>query len=172
MIIKVSIDFRKLLSLQPMEIEEKHIIDIRNKRATFEYFLLQTFVAGMQLYGTEIKSIRQGKANLSDAYCSFVGEELWVNNLHIAEYKFGSYYNHEAKRARKLLLNKNELRKLLSKTKEKGLTIIPVLLFVDSRGYAKLEIALAKGKKSYDKRESIKANDSKREMDRMMKKEY
>ncbi|MDD2529974.1 MAG: SsrA-binding protein SmpB [Bacteroidales bacterium] len=152
--------------------DEKHIIDIRNKKAAFEYFLLQTFVAGMQLYGTEIKSLRQGKANLSDAYCSFVGDELWVNNLHIAEYRFGSYYNHQEKRARKLLLNKNELRKLQSKTKEKGLTIIPVLLFVDSRGYAKLEIALAKGKKSYDKRESIKTKDTKREVDRLMKKEY
>ena len=106
--------------------DEKHIIDIRNKKAAFEYFLLQTFVAGMQLYGTEIKSLRQGKANLSDAYCSFVGDELWVNNLHIAEYRFGSYYNHQEKRARKLLLNKNELRQLQSKTKEKGLTIIPV----------------------------------------------
>ncbi len=152
--------------------EEKHIIEIRNKKAAYEYFLLQSFVAGLQLMGTEIKSIRQGKANLADAYCSFVGNELWVNNLHIAEYKFGSYYNHQEKRARKLLLNRNELRKLQSKTKEKGLTIIPVLLFVDSRGYAKLEIALAKGKKAYDKRETIKANDSKREIDRMMKKEY
>lgn len=150
--------------------EEKHFIDIRNKRASFEYFFIQNFIAGMQLSGTEIKSIREGKANLTDAYCAFVGNELWVNNLHIAEYRFGSYYNHEAKRSRKLLLNKNELKKLQTKTKEKGLTIIPILLFIDSRGYAKLEIALSKGKHSYDKRESIKQNESKRELDRMMKK--
>jgi SsrA-binding protein len=155
-----------------MAMEEKHIIDIRNKRAAFEYFFLQTFTAGIQLYGTEIKSIREGKANLTDSYCSFVNDELWVNNLHIAEYRFGSYYNHETKRARKLLLNKNELRKLKTKTKEKGLTIIPTLLFIDSRGYAKLEIALAKGKHSYDKRETIKQNESKRELDRLMKKNY
>lgn len=152
--------------------EEKHIIDIRNKRASFEYFFILTYTAGMQLCGTEIKSIREGKANLTDAYCTFVGDELWVNNLHISEYRFGSYYNHEAKRARKLLLNKNELRKLQAKTKEKGLTIIPTLLFIDSRGFAKLEIALAKGKHSYDKRETIKQNESKRELDRMMKKQY
>jgi len=155
-----------------MAIEDKHIIEIKNKRASFEYFFLQTFTAGMQLMGTEIKSIREGKVNLSDAYCSFLGNELWVDNLHIAEYRFGSYYNHEAKRSRKLLLNRNELRKLQTKTKEKGLTIIPILLYIDSRGFAKLEIALAKGKHSYDKRESIKQNDSKREIDRMMKKEY
>ncbi|HHT03387.1 MAG TPA: SsrA-binding protein SmpB [Bacteroidales bacterium] len=151
---------------------EKHIIDIRNKRASFEYFFIQTYIAGMQLCGTEIKSIREGKANLTDAYCSFLNNELWVNNLHIAEYRFGSYYNHEAKRSRKLLLQKNELKKLEGKTKEKGLTIIPILLFVDSRGFAKLEIALAKGKHSYDKRESIKQSESKRELDRMMKKQH
>ncbi|MDR0972210.1 MAG: SsrA-binding protein SmpB [Bacteroidales bacterium] len=149
--------------------EEKHIIDIKNKRAAFEYFFLQSFVAGMQLYGTEIKSIREGKANLTDAYCAFDKDELWVLNLHIAEYRFGSYYNHEAKRQRKLLLNRSELRKLQLKTKEKGLTIIPTLLFVDYRGYAKLEIALAKGKHSYDKRETIKQNQTKRELDRVIK---
>lgn len=152
--------------------EKKHIISIRNKRASFEYFFLQTYIAGMQLYGTEIKSIRAGKANLTDAYCSFVGDELWVNELHIAEYRFGSYYNHEAKRSRKLLLNRNELKKLEGKTKEKGLTIIPTHLFVDSRGYAKLEIALAKGKHSYDKRETIKQNESKRELARVIKEQY
>lgn len=155
-----------------MGMDEKHIIDIRNKRAAFEYFFLQTFTAGIQLYGTEIKSIREGKANLTDAYCSFTNNELWVNNLHIAEYRFGSYYNHEAKRARKLLLNKNELRKLKTKSQEKGLTIIPTLLFIDYRGYAKLEIALARGKRSFDKRETIKQNESKRELDRLMKRNY
>jgi SsrA-binding protein len=149
--------------------EDKHIIDIKNKRATFEYFLVQNFTAGLALYGTEIKAIREGKANLSDAYCLFANNELWVEQMHISEYRFGSYYNHEVKRSRKLLLNKNELRKLKAKSNERGFTIIPTLLFVDNRGYAKLEIALAKGKHSYDKRESIKQKDTKRELDRIMK---
>lgn len=148
---------------------DKHIIDIKNKRAAFEYFFVQTFTAGMVLMGTEIKAIREGKANLTDAYCSFSNGELWVNNLHISEYRFGSYYNHEVKRARKLLLNSNELKKLEAKTKEKGFTIIPTLLFIDSRGFAKIEIALAKGKQSFDKRETIKQKDNKRELDRLMK---
>lgn len=148
---------------------DKHIIDIKNKRAAFEYFFVQTFTAGMVLMGTEIKAIREGKANLTDAYCSFSNGELWVNNLHISEYRFGSYYNHEVKRARKLLLNSNELKKLEAKTKEKGFTIIPTLLFIDSRGFAKIEIALAKGKQSFDKRETIKQKDNKRELDRLLK---
>lgn len=148
---------------------DKHIIDIKNKRAAFEYFFVQTFTAGMVLMGTEIKAIREGKANLTDAYCSFANGELWVNNLHISEYRFGSYYNHEVKRARKLLLNSNELKKLEAKTKEKGFTIIPTLLFIDSRGFAKIEIALAKGKQSFDKRETIKQKDNKRELDRLLK---
>lgn len=148
---------------------DKNIIEIKNRRAGFEYFFLQSYTAGIVLRGTEIKSLREGKANLTDSYCSFLNGELWVNNLHISEYRFGSYYNHEVKRSRKLLLNAHELRKLLAKTKEKGLTIIPVMLFIDSRGYAKLEIALAKGKHSYDKRETIKEKDNKRELDRLMK---
>ena len=148
---------------------DKNIIEIKNRRAGFEYFFLQSYTAGIVLRGTEIKSLREGKANLTDSYCSFLNGELWVNNLHISEYRFGSYYNHEVKRSRKLLLNAHELRKLLAKTKEKGLTIIPVMLFIDSRGYAKLEIALAKGKHSYDKRETIKQKDNKRELDRLMK---
>ena len=148
---------------------DKNIIEIKNRRAGFEYFFLQSYTAGIVLRGTEIKSLREGKANLTDSYCSFLNGELWVNNLHISEYRFGSYYNHEVKRSRKILLNAHELRKLLAKTKEKGLTIIPVMLFIDSRGYAKLEIALAKGKHSYDKRETIKQKDNKRELDRLMK---
>ncbi len=148
---------------------DKNIIEIKNRRAGFEYFFLQSYTAGIVLRGTEIKSLREGKANLTDSYCSFLNGELWVNNLHISEYRFGSYYNHEVKRSRKLLLNAHELSKLLAKTKEKGLTIIPVMLFIDSRGYAKLEIALAKGKHSYDKRETIKQKDNKRELDRLMK---
>ena len=149
--------------------ESKHTIYIRNKKATFEYFLVQNFTAGLVLRGTEIKAIREGKVNLSDAYCLFVNEELWVEQMHISEYRFGSYYNHEVKRSRKLLLNRNELRKLRSKSNEKGFTIIPTVLFVDNRGFAKLEISLAKGKHSYDKRESIKQKDNKRELDRIMK---
>lgn len=152
-----------------MQLEEKHLIDIKNKKASFEYYFVQTFRAGLVLYGTEIKSIREGKVNLSDSYCLFNKGELWVHDMHISEYRFGSYYNHQAKRTRKLLLKKNELRKLENKSKEKGFTIIPTLLFVDERGYAKLEIALCKGKHSYDKRETIKLKDNKRELERALK---
>ncbi|MED9961632.1 MAG: SsrA-binding protein SmpB [Bacteroidales bacterium] len=152
-----------------MQLEEKHLIDIKNKKASFEYYFVQTFRAGLVLYGTEIKSIREGKVNLSDSYCLFSKGELWVHDMHISEYRFGSYYNHQAKRTRKLLLKKNELRKLENKSKEKGFTIIPTLLFVDERGYAKLEIALCKGKHSYDKRETIKLKDNKRELERALK---
>lgn len=152
-----------------MQLEEKHLIDIKNKKASFEYYFVQTFRAGLVLYGTEIKSIREGKVNLSDSYCLFSKGELWVHDMHISEYRFGSYYNHQAKRTRKLLLKKNELRKLENKSKEKGFTIIPTLLFVDERGFAKLEIALCKGKHSYDKRESIKLKDNKRELERALK---
>ncbi len=141
-------------------------IKIKNRRASFEYFLIEKIVAGIQLTGTEIKSIREGKVNLADAYCSFTGTELYVRNMHIAEYSMGTYNNHEPKRDRKLLMTKKELKKLLSKVNEKGFTIIPVFLFINDRGLAKLEIALAKGKHTYDKRESLKQKDSKREMER------
>ena len=141
-------------------------ITIKNKKASFEYFLTEEFTAGIVLTGTEIKSVREGKANLTDAYCTFVGNELFVRNLHISEYKYGTYANHEPKRDRKLLLNKRELRKLLTKTNEKGLTIIPVLLFINEDGLAKLKISIAKGKKNYDKRETLKTKDTQREIDR------
>jgi SsrA-binding protein len=141
-------------------------IVIKNKRARHEYILLQEYTAGIQLTGTEIKSIREGKASIVDAYCSFYGEELFVRNMHIAEYAMGTHYNHEPKRDRKLLLTKKELKKLLTKVKEKGLTIIPVTLFINERGFAKLAIALAKGKHAYDKRESLKQKDIKREIER------
>jgi SsrA-binding protein len=144
----------------------KNVISIRNKRASFEYYLLEEFVAGLQITGTEIKSIREGKANLTDAYCGFKGEELFVINMHVAEYALGTHYNHEPKRDRKLLLNKRELRKIAVKTKEKGLTMIPMELFVNEKGLAKLKFAIAKGKKLYDKRETLKTKDNKREMDR------
>jgi len=141
-------------------------VNIKNKKAAFEYFLLEEFTAGIQLTGTEIKSLRAGKASIAEAYCSFTGSELFVRNMHIAEYTMGSYNNHEPKRDRKLLLTKRELRKIFSKTNEKGLTIIPVLLFIDEKGLAKLKIAVAKGKKLYDKRETLKHKDQQREIDR------
>jgi SsrA-binding protein len=144
-------------------------ISIKNRKASFEYEWIERFVAGIKLVGTEIKSIRGGKVNLTDSYCQFYNSELFVKNLHIAEYEMGNINNHEAKRDRKLLLNKKELQKLERKTKESGLTIVPLKLFVNNKGLAKLEIALARGKKTYDKRESIKQKDAKRDMDRMMK---
>jgi SsrA-binding protein len=144
-------------------------MEIKNKKAGFLYFFLQTYTAGIVLYGTEIKSIREGKCNLTDSYCTFTKGELWVLNLHISQYRFGSYYNHDVKRERKLLLNKAELRKLEAKTKEKGLTIVPVRLYIDERGYAKLEIALCKGKHLFDKRQTIKENDSRRDVQRELK---
>ncbi len=141
-------------------------VNIRNKRASHEYFLVQEFIAGIQLTGTEIKSIRDGKASIVDGYCSFTGDELFVRNIHIAEYVFGTHYNHEAKRDRKLLLTKRELKKLSVKVKERGYTIIPVSLFINEKGLAKLTIALAKGKHSFDKRETLKQKDIQREIDR------
>ncbi len=141
-------------------------ISIKNKKAGFEYNFLATYKAGIMLLGTEIKSIREGKANLSDSFCVFINDELWIKNMHISEYSHGSYNNHEPKRMRKLLLNKAELGKLQSKMKEKGNTIIPVQIFFNERGIAKLEIALARGKKTFDKREDIKKRDIAREMSR------
>ena len=144
-------------------------INIKNKRASFEYHLLDKYTAGIRLLGTEIKSIRQGKANINDSFCSFFEDGLYIKNMHIAEYSFGSFYNHEAKRDRQLLLTKRELKKLRDKGEEKGFTIVPLRIFINERGYAKVEIALAKGKKDFDKRETIKERESKRELDRAMK---
>lgn len=141
-------------------------INIRNKKASFEYFLVEEFTAGIILTGTEIKSIREGKANIADAFCNFKGDELFVYGMHIAEYTYGTYNNHETKRDRKLLLNKRELKKLHGKVKEKGFTIVPTLLYINEKGLAKLNIALAKGKHSYDKRDSLKEKDLKREIDK------
>jgi len=141
-------------------------ISIKNKRASFEYLLLQEFTAGIQLTGTEIKSIREGKASIADAYCTFKGNELFVINMHVAEYSFGTYNNHEPKRDRKLLLTKRELHKMQAKVKEKGFTIIPTLLYINEKGLAKLTISLARGKHHYDKRESLKQKDVKREIER------
>ncbi|TDQ75160.1 SsrA-binding protein [Sphingobacterium yanglingense] len=144
-------------------------INIKNKRASFEYHLIDKYVAGIQLLGTEIKSIREGKANINDSFCSFLHDGLYIRNMHIAEYSFGSFYNHEAKRDRKLLLTKKELKKLRDKGEEKGFTIVPLRIFISERGFAKVEIALAQGKKDFDKRETIKERENKRELDRVMK---
>ncbi len=144
-------------------------INIRNKRASFDYEFIEEYNAGIVLTGTEIKSIRAGKASLVDSYCYFHRGELWVKGMNIAEYKLGTYYNHQEKRERKLLLTKKELVKLEKKVKESGLTIVPTRVFLNEKGYAKVRIALAKGKKEYDKRESLKAKDAKKEMDRAMK---
>lgn len=139
-------------------------VDIKNRRASFDYEILDRYVAGIQLYGTEIKSIRESKASLADTYCQFTGDELWVKNMHIAHYQFGSYANHEVKRERKLLLTKRELRKLKRQTMETGKTIIPLRLFVNEKGLAKVEIGLCQGKHSYDKRQSLREKDERREI--------
>jgi SsrA-binding protein len=134
-------------------------INIKNKKANYEYILFDTYIAGIQLKGTEIKSIREGKASLKESYCAFENDELFVKNMNISEYSHGNIFNHNASRTRKLLLSKRELKKLQTKVKEKGYSIIVTRLFLSERGFAKLEIALAKGKKIYDKRESIKERD-------------
>ncbi len=141
-------------------------INIRNKKASFEFFLLEKFIAGMVLTGTEIKSLRAGKASINEAYCAFVKDELFVRNMNISEYQYGTYNNHEPKRERKLLLTSKELKKLQSALNEKGLTLIPTFLFINQKGLAKLEIALARGKKLYDKRETLKQKDTKRDLER------
>ncbi len=137
-------------------------INIKNRKAEYEYHLLSTFTAGIVLTGTEIKSIRAGKVNLTDSYCSFINGELWAHNIHISEYANGSYNNHEPKRDRKLLLNKKELKKIQSKLNDRGMTIIPTQMWINENGYAKLDIALARGKKMFDKRDSIKEKDQRR----------
>ncbi len=147
--------------------ENKNSIKIRNKRASFEYFVIEQLVAGIVLSGTEIKSIREGKASLADSYCTFKNDELFVVGMHIAEYAMGTYNNHEPKRDRKLLLTSRELRKMKAKVQEKGLTLVPLTLFINEKGLAKLDIALARGKHYYDKRDSLKERDTKRELDKV-----
>ncbi|MBR1522394.1 MAG: SsrA-binding protein SmpB [Bacteroidales bacterium] len=144
----------------------KSSIQVKNRRASYDYEFLETYTAGIRLVGTEIKSIRAGKVSLQDAYCFFSGGELYVRGMNIAQYHWGSWGQHEPVRDRKLLLNRRELRHLLAEDKKKGLTIVAVRLFISEGGYAKLVIALAKGKHEYDKRESIKAKDVRREMER------
>ena len=149
-------------------IVQQHI-NIKNKRASFDYEFIDKFVAGIVLLGTEIKSIRLGKVSMNDAYCHIISGEIYIKNLSISEYDFGNLNNHEVRRERKLLMSRREINKLERKLKESGLTIVPVRLFLNDKGLAKLEIALAKGKANYDKRQSLKTKDAQREMDRVRK---
>ena len=144
-------------------------INIKNKRASFDYELLDTYTAGIVLTGTEIKSIRLGKASLVDTFCFFNNGELWIKNMYIAEYFYGTYNNHNARRDRKLLLTAKELQKIQRLTKEAGYSVIPTKIFISDKGLAKVVVAVAKGKKAYDKRESIKEREDKRTMDRAFK---
>ena len=144
-------------------------LNIRNKKASFEYHIDQDFTAGIVLTGTEIKSVRDSRASISEAYCYIHNGDVWVKNMHINIYEPGGRSNHDPKRERKLLLNKDEIKKIEKELKVKGTTLIPLKMFINENGYAKLQIALAKGKKDYDKREDIKEKDAKREMDRVKK---
>ncbi len=152
-----------------LELRKKIPVQIRNKKASFEYFFVDEYTAGIVLTGTEIKSIRLGKASLVDTYCYIVNGELWVKGMNISPYFYGSFANHEAKRERKLLLNKREIRHLEDACKSPGFTIVPTLVFIDKNGRAKVDIALCRGKKQYDKRQTLKEKEDKREMDRVRK---
>ena len=150
-------------------LRKKSPVQIRNKKASFEFFFIDTYTAGIVLTGTEIKSIRMGKASLVDAFCYINNGEIWVKGMNVSPYFYGSYNNHEAKRDRKLLLNRREIHRLQEDTKAVGFTIVPILVFIDDRGRAKVDIALCRGKKEYDKRETLKEKQDRREMDRAMK---
>ena len=147
----------------------KNAINIKNRKAKFEYEFLDTYIAGIKLAGTEIKSIREGKASIAESFCEFKDGELFVINMTVQEYSHATYFNHNPKTERKLLLKRRELSKLEKEVRNSGLTIIPLRLFINDRGFAKMEIALAKGKKLYDKREVIKERDTKRSLDRIKK---
>lgn len=150
-------------------LRKKSPVNIRNKKASFEYFFVDTFTAGIVLTGTEIKSIRMGKASLVDTFCYINNGEIWVKGMNISPYFYGSYNNHESKRDRKLLLNKREIKNLQEATKQVGFTIVPTLLFIDDHGRAKLDIALCRGKKEFDKRQTLKEKEDRMEMDRVRK---
>ena len=151
------------------QIRKKSPVQIKNRKAAFEYFFIEEFTAGIVLTGTEIKSIRQGKASLVDTYCTVINGEMWVKGMSISPYFYGSYNNHDQKRDRKLLLTRREIQRLESATKQTGYTIVPLLVFIDDKGRAKMDIALCKGKKEFDKRQTLKEKEDRREMDRAMK---
>ena len=151
------------------ELRKKSPVQIKNRKAAFEYFFIEEFTAGIVLTGTEIKSIRAGKASLVDTYCTIIRGELWVKGMSVSPYFYGSYNNHEQKRDRKLLLTRREINRLESATKQTGYTIVPTLIFIDQNGRAKVDLALCKGKKAYDKRQTLKDKEDRREMDRVMK---
>jgi SsrA-binding protein len=151
------------------ELRKKSPIQIKNKKASFEYFFIEEFTAGIVLTGTEIKSIRTGKASLVDTYCTIIQGELWVKGMSVSPYFYGSYNNHEQKRDRKLLLTRREINRLESATRQTGYTIVPTLIWIDENGRAKVDIALCKGKKAFDKRQTLKEKEDRREMDRAMK---
>ena len=157
------------MNKEELGLRKKSPVQIKNKKASFEYFFVDTYTAGIVLTGTEIKSIRAGKASLVDTYCVIMNGEMWVKGMNISPYFYGSYNNHEAKRDRKLLLTKREIHKLAEATKAVGFTIVPTLVFIDKNGRAKVDIALARGKKEYDKRQTLKEKEDRREMDRVMK---
>ena len=151
------------------ELRKKSPIQIKNRKAAFEYFFIEEFTAGIVLTGTEIKSIRAGKASLVDTYCTVINGELWAKGISISPYFYGSYNNHEQKRDRKLLLTRREINRLESATRQTGYTIVPTLIFIDENGRAKVDLALCKGKKAYDKRQTLKEKEDRREIDRAMK---
>ena len=151
------------------QLRKKSPIQIKNKKASFEYFFIETYTAGIVLTGTEIKSIRLGKASLVDTYCTVINGEMWVKGMSISPYFYGSYNNHEMKRDRKLLLTRREIHRLQEATKLPGYTIVPTLVFIDEKGRAKMDIALCRGKKQYDKRMTLKEKEDRREMDRAFK---
>ena len=157
------------MNKQEQELRKKSPVQIKNKKAAFEYFFIEELTAGIVLTGTEIKSIRAGKASLVDTYCTIIRGELWVKGMSISPYFYGSYNNHEQKRDRKLLLTRREINRLESAIKQTGYTIVPTLVFIDENGRAKMDIALCKGKKAYDKRQTMKEKEDRREMDRAMK---
>jgi SsrA-binding protein len=157
------------MNKKEQELRKKSPVQIKNKRASFEYNFIDEYTAGIVLTGTEIKSIRLGKASLVDTFCYISNGEMWVKNMNISPYFYGSYANHEARRDRKLLLNKREIRRLMEDTKAPGFTIVPTLIFIDEHGRAKVDIALARGKKEYDKRQTLKEKEDRREMERAIK---
>ena len=155
------------LHLQSRISQSTMAVEIKNKKANYQYFLEDHFTAGILLQGSEIKSIRAGKASIQEAYCKITGDEVFIYNMYIAEYQNSGFFDHEPRRARKLLLNRHEINKIIRKSKDVGFTLVPVKLFISEKGWAKLEFAIARGKKLHDKREDIKAKDIKRDLDRL-----